>query len=77
MTGTNFPSDFSSDRRVAASDDAAASSDGAASTGDNASDGARVPRDVCDYCGSEQLVWRKCKLVCLDCSQINKSCADL
>lgn len=40
------------------------------------------PRDVavgeaCDYCGAERLVWRKCKLVCLQCRQINKSCADL
>ena len=31
----------------------------------------------CDYCGSEKLEWRKCKLVCADCRQINKSCADL
>ena len=32
---------------------------------------------VCDYCGSARLEWRKCKLICLDCRQINKSCADL
>ena len=31
----------------------------------------------CDYCGSEKLEWRKCKLVCRECRQINKSCADL
>jgi hypothetical protein len=31
----------------------------------------------CDYCGSAQLEWRKCKLICADCRQINKSCADL
>jgi hypothetical protein len=31
----------------------------------------------CDYCGSVQLEWRKCKLVFSDCKQINKSCADL
>jgi hypothetical protein len=31
----------------------------------------------CDYCGSEKVEWRKCKLVCSDCRQINKSCADL
>ena len=31
----------------------------------------------CDYCGSARLEWRKCKLVCSDCKQINKSCADL
>lgn len=31
----------------------------------------------CDYCGSARLEWRKCKLICADCKQINKSCADL
>ena len=31
----------------------------------------------CDYCGSPKLEWRKCKLICADCRQINKSCADL
>ena len=31
----------------------------------------------CDYCGSSKIVWRKCKLICEDCKQINKSCADL
>jgi hypothetical protein len=31
----------------------------------------------CDYCGSAKLEWRKCKLICADCRQINKSCADL
>jgi hypothetical protein len=35
------------------------------------------PRERCDYCGSGQLEWRKCKLICADCKQINKSCADL
>ena len=33
--------------------------------------------ESCDYCGSTRLEWRKCKLICADCSQINKSCADL
>ncbi|HXT18989.1 MAG TPA: hypothetical protein VN706_25405 [Gemmatimonadaceae bacterium] len=33
--------------------------------------------ECCDYCGSARLEWRKCKLVCADCRQINKSCADL
>ena len=32
---------------------------------------------ACDYCGSSALEWRKCKLVCDNCKQINKSCADL
>lgn len=35
------------------------------------------PAECCDYCGSERLEWRKCKLICADCRQINKSCADL
>jgi hypothetical protein len=34
-------------------------------------------RECCDYCGSRRLEWRKCKLVCTACRQINKSCADL
>jgi hypothetical protein len=33
--------------------------------------------ESCDFCGSGQLEWRKCKLICADCKQINKSCADL
>lgn len=33
--------------------------------------------ETCDYCGSTRLEWRKCKLICADCQQINKSCADL
>ena len=36
-----------------------------------------APVECCDYCGSLRLEWRKCKLVCGDCRQINKSCADL
>jgi len=36
-----------------------------------------VRDECCDYCGSGKLEWRKCKLVCADCRQINKSCADL
>jgi hypothetical protein len=34
-------------------------------------------REPCDYCGAVALEWRKCKLVCTNCHQINKSCADL
>jgi hypothetical protein len=41
------------------------------------SDDGSASRDCCDYCESIRLEWRKCKLVCLDCKQINKSCADL
>jgi hypothetical protein len=33
--------------------------------------------ESCDYCGAHTLTWRKCKLICSSCSQINKSCADL
>lgn len=33
--------------------------------------------ESCDYCGSRRLEWRKCKLICANCKQINKSCADL
>ena len=33
--------------------------------------------ETCDYCASPRLEWRKCKLICADCRQINKSCADL
>lgn len=40
-------------------------------------DGQRAVGEHCDYCGAESLSWRKCKLVCANCSQINKSCADL
>lgn len=36
-----------------------------------------APMESCDYCGSPNIVWRKCKLICSDCKQINKSCADL
>ncbi len=32
---------------------------------------------LCEYCGFEALQWRKCKLICNNCKQINKSCADL
>jgi hypothetical protein len=32
---------------------------------------------ACDYCGANALVWRKCKLVCDNCRNIVKSCADL
>jgi hypothetical protein len=35
------------------------------------------PTDPCDICNSSRTVWRKCKLVCLDCGSIVKSCADL
>jgi hypothetical protein len=33
--------------------------------------------DACDVCGASALEWRKCKLVCLQCRSIVKSCADL
>jgi hypothetical protein len=36
-----------------------------------------VAGETCEYCGLEALRWRKCKLICDNCKQINKSCADL
>lgn len=33
--------------------------------------------DQCDWCGSTDLWWRNCKLLCRNCSAIVKSCADL
>lgn len=32
---------------------------------------------ACDHCGSPAVHWVKCKLVCRDCRQIVRSCADL
>ncbi len=43
---------------------------------DRPADGPAVG-ETCDYCGSTRLSWRKCKLICGNCHQINKSCADL
>jgi len=37
----------------------------------------KAEREPCDYCGALALEWRKCKLICASCNQINKSCADL
>ena len=34
-------------------------------------------QDRCDHCDSPRLTWRKCKLICEQCGQINKTCADL
>lgn len=48
----------------------------AASASPRVSDGA-TDGETCDYCGSTTLAWRKCKLICTSCAQINKSCADL
>jgi hypothetical protein len=33
--------------------------------------------ETCDWCGSTDLWWRNCKLLCRSCSAIVKSCADL
>jgi hypothetical protein len=38
---------------------------------------ASLVAESCDYCGAITLEWRKCKLICTNCRQINKSCADL
>lgn len=50
----------------------ASPSTGSPTVSDGAADG-----ESCDYCGSMTLTWRKCKLICTSCAQINKSCADL
>jgi hypothetical protein len=31
----------------------------------------------CEICGAATLTWRNCKLICLSCRSIVKSCADL
>ena len=36
-----------------------------------------VQREQCDHCGSEDVDWVKCKLICRNCRRIVKSCADL
>jgi uncharacterized membrane protein len=36
-----------------------------------------VVEDSCDLCGSADLWWRNCKLLCRSCQAIVKSCADL
>jgi ribosomal protein L40E len=33
--------------------------------------------ESCDWCGSTNLWWRNCKLLCRSCNAIVKSCADL
>jgi hypothetical protein len=35
------------------------------------------PEDICEVCGSVDVVWLKCKLMCRNCGSIVKSCADL
>lgn len=50
-----------------------------AAAGSPPASGLRLPAgpETCDYCGAEGLVWRKCKLICEQCGNIVKSCADL
>jgi hypothetical protein len=38
---------------------------------------ATSPADRCEVCGSDQVFWRNCKLLCANCKSIVKSCADL
>ena len=54
---------------------AAGLADGAAP--DGLSTDGPAPGEICDYCGVTALLWRKCKLICQNCGNINKSCADL
>jgi transcription initiation factor TFIIIB Brf1 subunit/transcription initiation factor TFIIB len=36
-----------------------------------------MPAEVCDICGSTNLLEIKCKVICQNCGTILKSCADL
>jgi hypothetical protein len=36
-----------------------------------------TPAETCDLCGSESVEWRSCKLMCLSCRAIVRSCSDL
>lgn len=36
-----------------------------------------VAREICDVCGADRVVWRRCKLICEHCGTIVLSCADL
>jgi hypothetical protein len=38
---------------------------------------AATPAETCDLCGSESVEWRSCKLICLSCRAIVRSCSDL
>ena len=35
------------------------------------------PEDFCEVCGSVDVFWHQCKLMCRNCGAIVKSCADL
>jgi hypothetical protein len=37
----------------------------------------RWVEEECDVCGSTDVWWRNCKLLCRNCGAIVKSCADL
>jgi hypothetical protein len=37
----------------------------------------QAEEETCDVCGSTDLWWRNCKLLCRRCHSIVKSCADL
>jgi hypothetical protein len=36
-----------------------------------------TPTETCDLCGSASVEWRSCKLICLNCRAIVRSCSDL
>ena len=36
-----------------------------------------APEETCDLCGSAAVQWRNCKLICLSCRAIVRSCGDL
>ena len=37
----------------------------------------QAQREVCDVCGSTEIVEIKCKVVCRNCGTILRSCSDL
>ena len=39
--------------------------------------GQNSPPEVCDVCGSTDIVEIRCKVICRNCGTILKSCADL
>jgi hypothetical protein len=43
----------------------------------DASRGDKPVAEACDLCGATALVERKCKVICMNCGSILRTCADL
>ena len=43
----------------------------------DASGGDKPVAEPCDLCGAMALVERKCKVICMNCGSILRTCADL